>query len=54
MALLSIISFGFVIILILNLGMVGNQCTNLDRLIAQHQVDVEEQKATECKSQRNQ
>ena len=54
MALLSIISFGFILILILNLGVVGNQCTNLDRLIAQHEVDVEEKKAAECKSHRNQ
>ena len=39
LALISIISFGFILILILNLGVVGNQCTNLTGLIEAHQAE---------------
>lgn len=53
MALLSIITFGFLIILILNLGVASNTCTNLDKLIAQHEEQEAEIKASECKSKNN-
>ena len=49
MGLLSVVTFGFMIILTLNLGVLNNKCTNLDKL-EHDRLELERQRAeNSCK-----